>query len=144
MPFLAVYSNIIIINACECCINYNYIIYNYNLNAMNIHHFDTYLDYVCVLIIQGFHNLFAYGCPDGEREFILFYFILFYFILFSFATRAGSPQQREPITVGSYYLTHPVNFPCGRKPEYPEKTHDFRQSVDYTLHMRTGFESTLR
>ena len=26
--------------------------------------------------------------------------------------------------------THPVNFPCGRKPEYPEKTHDFRQSVD--------------
>ena len=30
-------------------------------------------------------------------------------------------------------LTHPVNFPCGKKPEYPEKTHDFRQSVDYTL-----------
>ena len=27
-------------------------------------------------------------------------FILFYFILLSFATRAGSPQQREPITVG--------------------------------------------
>jgi hypothetical protein len=26
--------------------------------------------------------------------------------------------------------THPINFPCGRKPEYPEKTHDFRQSVD--------------
>ena len=61
--------------------------------------------------------------------FILFYFILFYFILLSFATRARSPQQREPITVGPYYLTHPVNFPCGRKPEYPEKTHDFRQSV---------------
>jgi hypothetical protein len=39
-------------------------------------------------------------------------------------------------------LTHPVNFPCGRKPEYPEKTHDFRQSVDfYSFHMRTGFES---
>jgi hypothetical protein len=29
-----------------------------------------------------------------------------------------------PITVGPLnYLTHPVNFPCGRKPEYPEKTH---------------------
>ena len=27
-------------------------------------------------------------------------------------------------------LTDPVNFPCGRKPERPEKTHDFRQSVD--------------
>jgi hypothetical protein len=26
-------------------------------------------------------------------------------------------------------LTHPVNFPCW-KPERPEKTHDFRQSVD--------------
>jgi hypothetical protein len=26
--------------------------------------------------------------------------------------------------------THPVNIPCWRKPEYPEKTHDFRQSVD--------------
>ena len=30
--------------------------------------------------------------------------------LFSFATRAGSPQQREPITVGP---NPPVNFPCG-------------------------------
>ena len=58
---------------------------------------------------------------------------IFFIYLFSFATRAGSPQQREPITVGPYYLTHPVNFPCGRKPEYPEKTHDFRQSVDYAL-----------
>jgi hypothetical protein len=29
-----------------------------------------------------------------------------------------------------FVLTHPVNFPCGRKPEHPEKTHDFRRSVD--------------
>jgi hypothetical protein len=29
-----------------------------------------------------------------------------------------------------FLLTDPVNFPCGRKPEHPEKTHDFRQSVD--------------
>ena len=34
----------------------------------------------------------------------------YFFYLFSFATRAGSPQQREPITVGPYYQTHPVNF----------------------------------
>ena len=27
-----------------------------------------------------------------------------------------------------FILTHPVDFPCGRKPEGPEKTHDFRQS----------------
>ena len=33
--------------------------------------------------------------------------------LFSFATRAGSPQQREPITVGPYYLTSLSTFPVG-------------------------------
>ena len=27
----------------------------------------------------------------------------------------------------------PINYPCGWKSEYPEKTHHFRQSVDYTL-----------
>ena len=54
------------------------------------------------------------------------------------------PQQRETITVGPHYLTHPVYFPCGRKPERPEETHDFRQSVDfYSFHMRTEFESHL-
>jgi hypothetical protein len=36
-----------------------------------------------------------------------------------------------PITVGPFCLTHPVNFSCGSKPEYPEETHDFRQSVDF-------------
>ena len=45
-------------------------------------------------------------------------------------SRAGTPQQHMPITVGPYHLTHPLNFPCRRKPEYPEKTRDFRQSVD--------------
>ena len=59
------------------------------------------------------------------------YFI--FSIFYSALPKAGSPQQREPITVVTYYLTHPVNFPCGRKPEYSEKTHDFRQSVYYTL-----------
>jgi hypothetical protein len=30
-----------------------------------------------------------------------------------------------------FILTHhPANLHCGRKPEHPEKTHDFRQSVD--------------
>ena len=27
-------------------------------------------------------------------------------------------------------ITHSINFPCGRKPENPDKTHDFRQSVN--------------
>ncbi len=65
------------------------------------------------------------------------------FIYLTSPTRAGSPQQLMPITVGPHYLTHPVNFPCGRKPEYPEKTHDFPQSVDLcSSHIRTGSENT--
>jgi hypothetical protein len=28
-----------------------------------------------------------------------------------------------------FILTHSINFPCGRKPEHPEKIHEFRQSV---------------
>jgi hypothetical protein len=56
-------------------------------------------------------------------------FILFIYL--ALPTRAGSPQQHMPITVGPFCLTHPVNFPCGSKPEYPEETHDFRQSVDF-------------
>ena len=62
----------------------------------------------------------------------------FYFFLFRFVTRTGTPQPHEPITVGPYHLTHPVYFPCGRKPECQEETHDFRQSVEfYSFHMRT-------
>ena len=34
----------------------------------------------------------------------------------------------EIVTV--FILTHPVNFPCGRKAEHPVKTHDFQQNVD--------------
>jgi hypothetical protein len=34
-----------------------------------------------------------------------------------------------------FILTHPVNFPCGRKPEHPEKTHPVRQNVDWLFHM---------
>jgi hypothetical protein len=32
------------------------------------------------------------------------------------------------VALPSYMLKVPI--PCGRKPEYPEKTHDFRQTVD--------------
>ena len=53
--------------------------------------------------------------------------------VFNFATRSGSPQEHMSITVGPYYLTHPVNFPCGKKPEYSKKAHDFRQSLTYTI-----------
>ena len=34
------------------------------------------------------------------------------FIYLALPTRAGSPQQHMPITVGPFCLTHPVNFRC--------------------------------
>ena len=60
------------------------------------------------------------------------YFIFYLYYLAS-PQWPGTPQQREPITVGPYHLTHPVYFPCGRKAERPEETHDFWQSIDFTL-----------
>jgi hypothetical protein len=66
---------------------------------------------------------------------------VYLFVYLALPTMAGSPQQHYANYCGPFYLTHPVNFPCGRKPRYPEKTHDFRQSVDfYSFHMRTGFK----
>ena len=43
------------------------------------------------------------------------------------------------------YPNPPCQLPCGRKPENPEKTHDFQQSVDQLLPRmikcsNTGFE----
>ena len=43
---------------------------------------------------------------------IFSYFYLFIY-LFSFATRAGSPQQGEPVAVGPYYLTPLSTFSVG-------------------------------
>ena len=42
-----------------------------------------------------------------------FYVRYLFIYLFNFATRAGSPQQREPITVGPYYLPTLSIFPVG-------------------------------
>jgi hypothetical protein len=95
---------------------------------------------VCVRItLHGAEEtILSKGKTLRKQEAIFIYL----FIYLALPTRAGSPQQHMPITVGPFCLTHPVNFPCGRKPEYPEETHDFRQSVDfYSFHMRTGFES---
>ena len=90
------------------------------------------------LILYALFNLPPYtvisalkGLVDTLYPHLPHFIFIFYFIYL--ATGAGSPQQREPITVGPYYLSLPVNFPCGRKPEYAERTHDFRQSVDFTL-----------
>ena len=55
--------------------------------------------------------------------------------LFSFATRAGSPQQHMHANYCGPFLPNP---PCQLSQwkeigEYPEKAHDFRQSVDFLL-----------
>ena len=52
-----------------------------------------------------------------------------YFILFYSALPLGQGHHNS---VSQFLWAHPVNFPCSRKPEYPKKTHDFRQSVDYS------------
>ena len=39
----------------------------------------------------------------------------------------STATMEEPVRVN---LTHPVNIPCAGKPEYLEKTRDFRQSID--------------
>ena len=67
--------------------------------------------------------------------------------LFGHATWAGSPQQPEPITVGPYYLSHPVNFPCGRKSEYPLTilfSHVDRVRVHIKIHLTGDRTRTLR
>ena len=57
-------------------------------------------------------------------------------------TAAIRPIPKLPTLINYLYLqfsliifltvnpNHPVIFPCGRKPENPEKTHDFRQNVN--------------
>ena len=59
----------------------------------------------------------SYGHSAGLVCRTPIYYDYLFIYLFSFTARAGSRQQREPITVGPYVPTHPVNFPCGRKPE---------------------------
>ena len=41
-------------------------------------------------------------------------------------------RKHMPIAVSLFYLNDPVKFPCGREPAYPKKTHNCRQSVDFT------------
>jgi hypothetical protein len=57
--------------------------------------------------------------------------VLYAYLIIYLAYRLFYLYNNCGITFSTVFiLTHPVNFPCGRKPEHPEKTHDFRQSVD--------------
>jgi hypothetical protein len=59
--------------------------------------------------------------------------IIYLFIYLALPTKRRITTTAYANYCGSFNLTHPVNVTCGRKPEYPEETHDFRQSVDLTL-----------
>ena len=50
--------------------------------------------------------------------------IILYYLYLQILSSLLLPHNYYPI------ITHPVNFPCGRKLENPDKTLDFRQSVD--------------
>ena len=65
------------------------------------------------LILQQFYHAESRGSNEDKSLSRVWSPTLFYSILFSFATRAGSPQQRETITVGPYYLTPRSIFPVG-------------------------------
>jgi uncharacterized membrane-anchored protein len=43
-------------------------------------------------------------------NYTIFIYFFIYFIYLALPTRAGSPQQHMPITVGPFCLTHPVNL----------------------------------
>lgn len=76
-----------------------------------------------------------------KKNFIPHAEIFFSRKLFSFATRKGPPQHHMPINLVPFYLTHPVNFRCGRKPDYPKKT--LCSNMLFTLYIGTGFEAHL-
>jgi hypothetical protein len=84
------------------------------------------------------------GIVDGNYRVEMYIVHLF---CFSFCQPGQGHQSRVTRAAyanycGPFYLTHPVNFPSGRKPEYPEEVHNFRQSVDYhSFRVRTGFQS---
>ncbi len=55
------------------------------------------------------------------------------FIYLISPTRAGSPQQLMPITVGPHYLTHPVNFLVGGNRSTRRKPTTFRRALTCAL-----------
>ena len=47
----------------------------------------------------------------------------------NWTSKVKKPEHHLPIAVDPYSVTRPANFLCERKPEYPRKTCDNRQSV---------------
>ena len=60
-------------------------------------------------------------------------FILFIFILLDLPTRAGSPQQHKPITVGPFLPNPPCQLSLWEETGVPGENPRLRQSVDFLL-----------
>ena len=68
---------------------------------------------------------------ESKRCFVPFRNEVSEFLIFKFISFNRSLIRK--VSESKSYLNNPnysVNIPCGKKPEYPEKTHDVRQSVD--------------
>ena len=80
-------------------------------------------------------------------RFVSFRFVSFRFVSFRLISIMLCKEGRVYTTgyanyCGLFSLPTPVNFPCVRKPEYQDKTHNFQQSIDfYSFHMSTRFKS---
>ena len=62
-----------------------------------------------------------------------------FFPFFQLDSSKGRVCQHMSIIVGQHYLTHPVNFLYGKKPEYLEEARDFRQII--LFHISTVLKS---
>ena len=67
----------------------------------------------------------------NQDFFIFFRIVVSEFLNFlSLPLLTGFWSERFESQSYLYNPNYPINIPCGKKPEYPEKTHDFRQRVD--------------
>lgn len=91
---------------------------------------------IIYLIVQTIENSMY---VHTSSYYILYLFIYLFLCLFIYQLRHLYWQAHcnsfTPITTGPLPKLH-VNFPRGKKPQYPKKTYDFRQSVDFTLFTR--------
>jgi hypothetical protein len=78
---------------------------------------------LCMLLLL----LLFSSLPIGSCQWPLHLIALIYIIYLALSIL--SLQQFDITFLTMFILTHPVNIPCGRKPERPEKTHDFRKSI---------------
>ena len=121
------------VNVLTCCI-----IYRYRGSAGGLSQFGESEQTVLAGLKDTFHKINENS--DSFPPFFLvqvrffprnYRYSIIYFILLNFATKVGTPQHHIRITVGPHYLTHPVRFPCGKRPDYLGKITTFGRTLTY-------------